>query len=197
MAHQDSLDGFEPPSAPTDRIFFAFMPDEAAADRAEAMAVELGAQHGVKPRKDAREKFHVTLFHVGDFVGMPEQALAQARLVADGLRADPVEIRLDRLASFAGSPRHQPYVLMSTEDAVLTAFQATMQARMLRAGLLQGQHQRRFTPHLTLLYGHHPLPEQAVAEPITWTAREFTLIRSLIGQGRYERLGQWALSGAG
>jgi 2'-5' RNA ligase len=197
MDPQAALEGFDPPAAPTDRLFFACMPDEAAAQGAEAMAVALGAEHGVKPRKGAREKFHVTLFHVGDFVGLPSQILAQAIGTAASLQAAPFDIRLDRLASFTGSPRHQPYVLLASEAPELIAFQAAMQSRMLRSGLMQGhqvqQLARRFTPHLTLLYGHQRLAEQPVDPPLCWTAREFVLIRSLIGQGRYEQLGCWSL----
>jgi 2'-5' RNA ligase len=192
MSDQGSLDGFEEPAAPTDRLFFAFMPDDKAAARAQAMAETLGAENDAKPRKAAREKFHITLFHVGDFMGLPAQTVAQACRVADGLRAEPFGISLDRLGSFSGSPRRLPYVLLSGEAPLLAAFQAEMQSRMLRQGLTQGLHHRHYTPHLTLLYGHRPLAERPI-EPLSWTAREFVLIRSLIGKGHYEHLGRWPL----
>lgn len=194
MSEQTSFEGFDEPAAPTDRLFFAFMPDAAAAERAESMAMAVGAEHGAKPRKEAREKFHITLFHVGDFLGLPAQAVAQACHVADAMRAAPFDIGLDKLASFSGSPKRLPYVLLfNRAPEALMAFQADMQARMLRQGLTQGRNQRQYTPHLTLLYGHQKLAERPVAPPLSWTAQEFVLVRSFIGQGRYERLGRWPL----
>lgn len=197
MSEQVSFEGFDAPPAPTDRVFFAFMPDDPAAARAEDMALAVGAEHAAKPRREAREKFHITLFHVGDFVGLPAQTVAQACEVAQSLSAAPFQIALDRLASFSGSPKRLPYVMLFKEPpAALMAFQSTMQARMLKQGLTQGRNHRHYTPHLTLLYGHQKLSEQPITPPLSWTAREFVLIRSFIGQGRYERLGCWPLAGA-
>jgi 2'-5' RNA ligase len=195
MSQQASFDGFDAPAAPTDRLFFALTPDDPAAERAEAMAHAVGAEHGAKPRREAREKFHITLFHVGDFVGLPMPTVSQACSVAAELRGRPFEVKLDKLLSFSGSPKRQPYVLLFNDvPAPLMAFQADMQARMLKAGLTQGHNHRQYTPHLTLLYGHQKLAERPVEPPLSWTTREFVLIRSFIGQGRYETLGRWPLS---
>ena len=106
------------PAAPlTDRLFFALLPDALTAERAEAMAFGLGAAHGVKPRRDARDRFHVTLCHLGDFSGLPQAVVAQAGQVAGALWAAPFDVTLDRLISFAGSPRKQPYVLLCATTA--------------------------------------------------------------------------------
>lgn len=195
MPTQPSLEGFDPPAAPSDRLFFALMPDERAAARADQMAHDLGLQYGAKPRKAAREKFHVTLFHVGVFVGLPEQTVARACDLAATLHAAPFDIRFDRLVSFAGSPNRLPYVLLCDASSALGTFQAALQSTMLKNGLVHGANHRQFTAHLTLLYGHQPLPEQVIDEPLAWAAREFVLIRSLIGRGQYQTLGRWPLRG--
>lgn len=192
MSEQVSLEGFDAPAAPTDRLFFAFMPDVLASERAERMTQALCAQHGVKPRIGSRERFHITLFHVGDFVGWPEHTVAQACRAADAFRAEPCDIHFDRLVSFAGGPRRLPYVLLSSESSALTAFQAALSLQMHKAALTQGANRAKFTPHLTLLYGHQRLEEQAI-DPIIWTARKLVLVRSLIGLGRYETVGRWGL----
>jgi 2'-5' RNA ligase len=48
---------------------------------------------------------------------------------------------------------------------------------------------------MTLLYDWKSIPEQTVA-PIQWTAREFVLIQSHVGQNRpYTVLSRWPLRG--
>ncbi|MFT3857360.1 MAG: RNA 2',3'-cyclic phosphodiesterase [Aquabacterium sp.] len=179
---------------PTDRLFFALMPDAPAASQAEGWAQRMGAERGLKLRRGAREKFHITLFHVGDFVGWPQAVVDEACRVAAQVHAAPFEVCLNRLGSFAGSAHRRPYVLLCTEAAALNAFQAHLHARLIAAGLTQGRQHVPYTPHLTLLYGREPLAERSVA-PLSWTVREFVLIRSFIGQGRHEHLGRWPLMG--
>jgi 2'-5' RNA ligase len=47
---------------------------------------------------------------------------------------------------------------------------------------------------MTLLYDDRSVAEQAV-ETIGWTAREFVLVHSLLGQTRHIPLGRWPLRG--
>jgi 2'-5' RNA ligase len=52
--------------------------------------------------------------------------------------------------------------------------------------------ERKFTPHVTLLYDDRMVPEQAV-EPISWRVREFVLTHSLLGKTQHVELGRWPL----
>ncbi|RTL32637.1 MAG: 2'-5' RNA ligase [Burkholderiales bacterium] len=193
MSEQGLLDGFAPPAAPTDRLFFAFMPDAAAAHAAEALSLKLGGEQGIKPRAHAKERFHVTLFHVGDFDGLPLQTIGRACKAAEHVQAAPLPIRFDRVTSFRGAPRRLPVILLGhDEGGALDGFHDQLETQMHRAGLVEPGARRRFTPHMTLLYGHQSVPEQAI-EPINWVAKEFVLIRSLIGQGRYIVMERWPL----
>lgn len=196
MSIQETLDGFDQPVAPSDRLFFALMPNEAAAAQAQALALDCSQAQGVKLRANARERFHITLFHVGDYTGLPAQVLDRARQAAEQVLASPFEIRLDGLSSFKGGPRRVPLVLMSNTPRDLMDFHERLQAQLHKAGLVEPGPKRAFRPHLTLLYGQHAVPSRQI-EPLSWTAREFVLIRSLIGQGRYIVLNRWPLSGIG
>lgn len=192
MSGQASFDGFEPPAAPTDRLFFALMPDESASAAAEALALQCSQAQGMRLRANARERFHITLFHVGDYAGVPAGVLAQACEAAGQVRAAPFDVRLDDLSSFKGGPRRVPVVLMSSTPQGLIGFHAQLQGQLHRAGLLEPGPPRAFKPHLTLLYGQHAVTTQTI-QPLSWTAREFVLIHSLIGQGRYIVLKRWPL----
>jgi RNA 2',3'-cyclic 3'-phosphodiesterase len=50
------------------------------------------------------------------------------------------------------------------------------------------------TPHVTLLYDKRVIDEQPI-EPISWTVREFVLVRSLHGQSRHIDVARWQLHG--
>ncbi|MDE2431694.1 MAG: 2'-5' RNA ligase family protein [Burkholderiales bacterium] len=196
MSGQASFEGFEQPVAPTDRLFFALMPDEAASAQALSLALHCSEAQGMKLRANARERFHITLFHVGDYVGLPAQVLEQANQAAQQVQASPFEVRLDSLSSFKGGPRRVPLVLMSSFPQGLIDFHDRLQVQMHKAGLVEPGPKRAFRPHLTLLYGQRPVAEQAI-EAICWKARAFVLVHSLIGQGRYIVLNRWALGGGG
>ena len=49
-----------------------------------------------------------------------------------------------------------------------------------------------FTPHMTLLYDQRRLPLQPV-QPLRWHVGEFLLVRSFLGQTRYQLEGRWQL----
>ncbi len=51
----------------------------------------------------------------------------------------------------------------------------------------------QYEPHVTLLYDDRRVAEQAV-DTVGWTVREFVLVHSLHGQGRYVFLGRWKLA---
>lgn len=195
MSGQASFEGFEQATAaPTDRLFFALVPDEAAGDRALTLAEEISAAQGLKLRVGARERFHITLFHVGDYAGLPAEVLARADQAAQQVSVAPFEVRLDTLLSFQGGPRRLPVVLMPGDPSPLAGLHAQLQSRLHRAGLVEPGPRRAFKPHLTLLYGHQPVESHSV-DALCWQVREFVLIRSLIGQGRYIVLKRWQLTG--
>jgi 2'-5' RNA ligase len=50
------------------------------------------------------------------------------------------------------------------------------------------------TLHVTLLYDKRVVDEQPI-EPISWTVREFVLVRSLHGQTRHTDVARWQLRG--
>lgn len=189
MPAQGSLEGFEAPEAPIDNLFFALLPDAATADRVEKLSSAWRRQAGIKVRP--RATWHVTLFHVGNFAGVPESTVALARSAADTLCARPFEITLARQANFGGAAGNRAGVLLPGESPALTAFQAALRQCMLKAGFTQGRSAAKFSPHLTLAYGP-ALPAQAI-DPIVWEVREFALVHSIQGQTRHVVLGRWPL----
>lgn len=193
MSGQMSLDGFEPKATRLYNLFLALMPDAHAASRAQALAMHLGQAQGVAVKAARTARFHVTLFHVGNFLGeVPADTLRAAKVVAQSMVTAPFNVAFDEVGSFKGKPGRLPVVLLGAASPGLMQFQAELDQKMKRAGLTHGEHHRQFTPHLTLFYGRSPLQAQTI-DPIAWRARDFVLIRSVVGEGVYIEEGRWPL----
>lgn len=190
---QTSLGGFAAPH-PTDRLFFAVMPPPAVAGQVAALAGELSGRLGLKGRPRPTTHLHVTLQHLGDFAGLPQQLVEGACAAAAGVAMPSFDVRFDRVGSFAGRPGKHPFVLLGASAANgLAGLHAGLGARLAATGL--GKRERAFVPHVTLLYDARNVPAQPI-EPLGWAVREFLLIHSLLGQTEYRVLGRWPLAPA-
>jgi RNA 2',3'-cyclic 3'-phosphodiesterase len=199
MSDQPSLPGFEAaPQRPTDRLFFAIFPDADAAARIAQLALQLRAEHGLHGTPLKPERFHVTLHHLGDYAGLQPGIVAMASQAAAGVARQPFgpgfELLFDHAASFCSTPRNRPFVLRGGDGlAAVMAFQQALGIEMTKAGLGRWA-KPAYTPHVTLLYDDRCVAEQTV-EAIGWTAHEFVLVHSLIGQSRHVPLARWPLRG--
>ncbi|NDK40277.1 2'-5' RNA ligase [Pseudoxanthomonas gei] len=195
LPQQESLSGFEPRSQ-TDRLFFCLFPPAAVG---EAIAVEsdgLRAEHSLTGRSIETARLHLTLHHLGDHVDAREDIVQAASGAASRIDLAPFEIILSSASSFAGREGNHPCVLQGGEARQpVHALWRELSNQLMAAGL--GRYlKREFTPHVTLLYDKRVLPAQSI-DPISWTVRDFSLVRSLLGQSRHQLLGTWPLRGKG
>lgn len=187
-----SVVGFEAAPQPTDRLFFAIFPDVDAAARIARLAQRLYTEHGLKGRPLATERFHVTLHHLGDYVGLPQDLVATASQAARAVMMPPFEIAFDHAVSFPGRPHRRPLVLCGGEGvASLKTFQRALGTAIEKGGVRR-RAEPHYTPHVTLLYDDRSVAERAV-ETVGWTAHEFVLVHSLLGRNRYVPLARWPL----
>ena len=192
MPEQQSLIGIGPAPDPTDRLFFALFPGPAAAALIAELAVRVRAQQGLKGKPIATERLHVTLHHLGDYAGLPPHIVDKATAAAAVVAMPPVEVALDRVVSFAGRPRNRPFVLRGGEGVEsIMDLQKILGAALEKSGL-RIREKAHNVPHVTLLYDDRGVQERFV-EAIRWTAHEFVLVHSLLGQTRHVPLGRWPL----
>jgi 2'-5' RNA ligase len=178
---------------PKDGVFFAILPDTAAAMRAVELMRRLGGDYGLKGGSLKTNRLHVSLYGLGDYAGGPHGMIATAIEAAATIVAPPFDVAFDRVMSFRGA-RKRPLVLCGGDGlGALMAFQQTLKVAMAKAGLGRGA-RSRFTPHMTLAYDDGDVHELAV-ETIGWTVHELVLVHSLRGQGRYVPLARWPLRG--
>lgn len=193
---QSALPGFDADPQPTDRLFFGLYLTQPVAPQVGQLASRLRLEHGLSGMPLLTERLHVTLYHLGDFAGLPPHIVAMAKDAADALAAgmQPFEITFDRAASFSSKPGNHPYVLLGGDGiAAVVHFQQALRVAMAKAGLkISNTHS--YTPHVTLLYDAKSVEEHAVA-PVSWTVNEFVLVHSLLGATKHVPLARWALRG--
>ena len=165
---QSSFLNFGGSPNPTDRLFFAVLPDIAVAKRVAQFAHGMRNEYNLKGKLLAPDRFHVTLYHIGDYEGLPGRIVTIASEAAATVAMPPFDITFDRAGSFSGRPGNLPFVLRGRDGVVaLIAFQRVLATAMMKAGL-KSPGKSGFTPHMTLLYDERYVPEQA-AEVIGWT----------------------------
>jgi RNA 2',3'-cyclic 3'-phosphodiesterase len=195
---QLTLDTVDDTPEAIDNVFFALQPDGELSARIAALSQELKARYKLAARPIAPERLHLSLFHVGTWLGLRQDVVREARNVAASLREPTFRVAFDKVVSFAGKPGNRPLVLTAdeTDDSAsgtvaVKAFYRTMTDAMLRAGINKGVN-GKFTPHVTLMYDGHKIVEP-IDDEIAWTVREFVLIHSFVGLSKYEILGRWPL----
>jgi 2'-5' RNA ligase len=188
--NQGTLGGFERCPA-SDRLFFAVHPDPHTAQQMVALAEMLRVEHGLRGKRLPADRLHVTLHHLGDHCGLPESLIEAARAAATSIAMPPFETMLDCAGSFPGRGK-RPCVLRSATagaNQALHALQGKLGERLREAGL--GRYiERRFTPHVTLLYDERGIAAEAIP-PIAWTVHQFALVHSLLGRGEHRVLAVW------
>jgi RNA 2',3'-cyclic 3'-phosphodiesterase len=183
-----------PPSG-SDRLFFAVLPDDYAASQADRFRQRFCNERGLAGTPVRTEHLHVTLHHLGDHSGVPQNMVARAAEVAAALRVAPFEVEFDAVMSSVRGPQNTRAVVLAGDKglAALTAFQQALAVAMIKGGLGQWV-DSSFTPHMTLVYEPRIIERQGI-RPISWTVRELVLIHSVLGQLRHVTLGRWPLYG--
>lgn len=175
-------------------LFFAVYPDASTAEQLAALGRRLREHHKLSGRAFPAERLHITLHHLGNHATLEPGLVMAARRAADGLRAAPFALTLDRVASFAHKPRNRPLVAHPLADAGLgglLALQQSLGEALRREGLGRWVHER-YTPHLTLLYDDAAVQQRRI-EPLSFGVDRFALMLSHLGQSRHEQLASWPL----
>lgn len=188
----DTADLFgEASKAPTDRLFLGLFPDAVTAAVIADLGEDLKRKHGLKRPVHAPDRLHITLFHLGDFAGLPLDLVRRTVAAAEAMKAAPFEVTFDHATSFSGRPGNRPFILKGSDDALadLQAYRADLGRALAGQGV---KTTGAFTPHVTLLYDDPMIAPDPIA-PVSWTVRELVLVRSLLGQGVHEHIGRWPL----
>jgi 2'-5' RNA ligase len=187
----------EPPWRPKrpERVFFGLFLQSKDYSRFADCQNRLCGQCGVTGDQLLRERFHVSLQHVGDYKRLRSKILFAAARSGRRIAMAPFEITFRYASSFPGrpaargKPAKHPFVLLA-DDGPVCELSRRLGAEMLREGLKASD---GFVPHLTLAYDQKLIPQQPIG-PISFVAREFVLVHSLRGLTKYVFPECWPLS---
>ncbi|KQR18306.1 MULTISPECIES: 2'-5' RNA ligase family protein [Xanthomonas] len=175
----------------TERLFFAVMADAATAGLAAGIAEGLLQSGQVDGKPLGRERLHVTLHHLGDYAGgLPPSLVSRASQAAERVAMEAFDVEFDRVGTFGGRRSQLPCVLRGEERVRgLYTLQGALGRQLAHVGIAGDA---QYTPHMTLLYCNQTLPQRR-CDALAWTVRDFALVRSFLGQSRYQIEGRWPL----
>lgn len=175
----------------TERLFFALYPDAAAKTRIADLARGLRAGLRLSGNPAGENRLHVTLQFLGSYRGLPHALLDAAMVAGSNVEAAAFDVAFDSVASFDGRGK-RPLVLLGDGGlAPLRSLRRKLRAH-LRAGGTTLAREPAYTPHVTLLYDDE-MVRRAQVEAVAWRAREFMLVKSLVGRAEHVTLGRWPL----
>jgi RNA 2',3'-cyclic 3'-phosphodiesterase len=169
------------------RLFFALWPGEDGARELGVVARSLAELAAGKPTPP--EKIHLTLAFLGE---TDEERALTAGLAASKVRAVAFSFALDVVGSFKRSGI--AWAGASQPVAELEGLQTSLARELAAAGF--ALEERPFAPHVTLARRIARRVPRAPMPPLEWRAREFTLVRTEPGSGRYTIVESWPLAGA-
>lgn len=164
---------------------FSIFPSPAEAQEIVRLTGPMLQALGLTGKPLMPHRLHVTVHKLGEYAEVPEDLIAAAMRAGDALAFDAFEVAFDCAMSF---PSAGTCVLSGHEGTrQLTAFYEELGESMRSQGLRAG---RSFAPSMALVYDKHFVAEHSIV-PVCWMAREFVLIKSHIGTGKYDLLGSW------
>jgi 2'-5' RNA ligase len=171
----------------SERLFFALWPDEMV--RAQLARVFLSSGlAGAAGRPQHPDQWHVTTVFLGSVATHRRDGVLRA---AGRVRSAPFSIRFDQI-EFWRRPR---IVCMTASTTPQALGRLVNDLRATLAGEGFDVEDREFRAHVTLARKVAAWPASRLAEPLTWPARSFALVRSSSGPSgsRYEPLHWWNL----
>lgn len=171
-------------------LFLAIVPERDVALQAVEIGRDVSQRHGLSKSPRPYELMHVSLNAVGKYADFPEDRVFAVSAAMATVKAAPFEVTFDRVMHFASTSAVVLGNAVRSEEIMDLHVQL---AKEMWAVGLTFTYNPRFTPHMTLFYDEAPVPEHRLAEPVSWIAREFVLIRSVIGRSDYEYVDRWPL----
>lgn len=142
------------------------------------------AQIDVPEKREPRDQYHVTMFHLGD--DTPIEAITKAASAAFEVtsRTKPFQILTKLVTTFPKNPSGVP-VICKVESPPLHDVHARLKAAFDKAGVEYSKKWPEYKPHITLAYAQEATPDQTIA-PVSFTVGELYILGGNKGQDRLD-----------
>jgi 2'-5' RNA ligase len=166
------------------RLFFALWPGEAVRRALAGVAGPLAQLASGRPVPAAN--LHLTLAFLGEVAA---DRIVDLHEAAGTVRVARFEVVLDQVGSFRAA--RVAWAGASRMPAALASLQSSLDAALRARGFKLED--RAFAAHVTLARKiEKPVPRAAMP-PIRWRPRDFALVHSQPGTGRYAVVESWPL----
>ncbi|NJO15744.1 MAG: RNA 2',3'-cyclic phosphodiesterase [Thioploca sp.] len=173
----------------TERLFFALYPNEMIFSHLSQLSQVITDTQGIMGKIIPPVNWHITLAFLGDINKATKQCLQQ---VATTVKSDRFDLSLDQLGYW---PKTQILWLGASQTPELLTQLVTQLTIALQSC---GYHpeKRPFHAHITLIRKANRIKDLPSITPITWSVRDFCLVRSTLttGGAHYEIITRWALT---
>ena len=174
---------------PTDRLFFAVLPDAETVDAICRARRELCEKTGLSGADVPPQQLHVALLRVADYVVPPTAEDIDAILREAGtVEMLPFRVSFGRAKSVA---RGALVLTAGRGGATLEKLSIRLRDALTAPGT---ESRRAVPPHMTLMRSE-TIQRTHRAEPIAWTVREVVLVHSLLGKATHRVVGRLPLRG--
>ncbi|MEK7952297.1 2'-5' RNA ligase family protein [Luteolibacter soli] len=182
------------PRRGSDNLVLLLLPPREIAEKLRLLGETMRSHHSPWGSLRPTDHLHVTLFHFGNFAGLPADIVATAMqaCAATAVASQPFVVRMDQAACWGKEGGNIPLVVsVRGRNSSLDQLhqRATIQCSIRG---LRSTKKSKFNPHVTLAYLKDSFSTETI-EPISWMAEEIVLIHSLMGQTKYIKLGRWNL----
>jgi len=175
-------------------VYFALQPPPEAQAQAVAVANAARAKHRLAGKPGLPARLHVSLNPVGDFKRPPGPVVDKAIEAVETVSARPFVVQFNRIGSWGKGEGERPVVLWGDEGVIgVNALYSTIHKAMRRLDMAP-RREVEIAPHMTLLRDRATVPETFI-EPVSWRVEEFVLIHAIHGEGRFDVVGRFPLSG--
>lgn len=138
------------------------------------------------------DRYHVTLGGLGAPGEAPCGLVDLLKQIGGSVAEPTFDVVFDHIAWFGGSYGKRALVLVASDTLpALTALQMHLHDTMQAANLPDDE---RFNPHITMLYEKRPAALTEIPR-VSFTVRDFVLIRSVHGTSHHDHLARWPLGG--
>ena len=175
-----------------ENLFLALLLDPALHETVSRRVRLSVRKHAFTGTPIATERLHLSLLNFGR--QQNDEVATKVSVIAATVRFPPFEVTLDRAMSFRRHGKEkQPFVLTGDRGVEgLRTFHRMLHDWFFGDDFGSGKIPS-FTPHLTLLYDRKLIAPYPLERPLSWTARDFALVRSHVGKSRYDIVGRWPL----
>lgn len=183
------------PSLGPDPIFFAVLTGGKVAGEIVAAGLAQKQQHELSASLRPADTLHVSVLGAGRADDLSDDDIALLKEAGDAVSMPRFEVSFTEAMSFRRKAGPMPLVLPCDEGAdAMAGLAEALWTQMRERGFTLNS---RLTAvyHLTLAYDRIEVPRTPLDQPIRMPVREFALVRSWRGEGRYETIKKWSLAG--